>query len=792
MSGILANKLVWRVFTFVAITTVVWGALALLPAVGLIDDAAVAKWLSEKTPLQYLDESLRKWLIGKHWHILIAIAVAGFLSGLRAWMESSIVSRLAPPSFIRLVTDSNAEAFVQRRMPLAGREPEFKAMRAFVEADTTFSWMWLIGRGRQGKTRLAVETCIAVSSGVWSAVWRRAQAGLVRGDTSGKNLKDWRPRRPTLLIVDPVSGQEKQAESLVRALAAQAPDFPAPVRLLLVDEAVPNGLRRLAADASLSAYAARYGENALTLTDLDDASRKTFFGAVYAAAFGKARLAEGEKSHGFLLEFQHRHSGLSAVEVALPYLETRVRPGSDKVQLLLPEAVRARSIDERLKRFGALDLDPEALALCAAATIAGPLPWEEAQKLYPQANKLAKEVAAASGVPAGDAAPSFGEGEADQLVALCILADRPLPERHAIASLAWSLAPDRAAKFVGDCASVRYSDNRRLPSVAYGWMVHPPPAHALGSEDWLLLVYALFAYLLADKPDWPELGPTLISAVQKADEERLAQAASLALAAFLEACSDALSASQVRNILIAAARLCDRWPDNKTTAIAAADLAALAASKLSRDEGDLQERIASAAILEKATRFDYSKASQWLAQPLLEVRLRVLTALSAVPWPQDLAPLDEVRRSRQLFPGTRRILDAASAAVAAFGADNRVPAEALDGERRAIAEALATCDTVDENIGKLRALRWGFRDVTSPPSLLELSEMRRHGRSRALHEALAEVLQKEQPNWSEADLVAERKAVADALAIGDFAPPDSNITWRRFLHEHLLSHPVKR
>jgi hypothetical protein len=353
----------------------------------------------------------------------------------------------------------------------------------------------------------------------------------------------------------------------------------------------------------------------------------------------------------------------------------------------------------------------------------------------------------------------------------------------------WSRASTRTAAFVAACASVRYSDDQRLPSRAYGWLVYPPPANAARCEDWLLLVYALYTYLLADKPDWSALGPTLITAVQEVDDEMLAQSASIALAAFLEVRSDTFSAAEIRGVLSAATLLCRRWPDNKTTVIAAADLAVLAARRLSRDLQDVEGLAASAPVLEEVTRVDLSQSSSFLGQQLSELRLRALAMLARAPWPSGLAPLEEIQRIRQAFPATRGILGAAATAVAALAADDRVLAEGLAAERQAVDAALAACDSIDETIGRLRALLGFGRDAQSPPTLNELVAVRRrHGRSRALHEALAEALKKDRPAWPQADLAAERQAIAETLAAGDFDPPDSDMTLRRFLHEHRLQY----
>ncbi len=227
MSKVLTSKITWRAVTFLVIAGMVWVVLEWLasPSLGIIDDEAVANWLSEETPLQYLAEPLRKRIIGDLWRPVVAIAIAGFFSGLRAWIETSVVSRLEHPGFLRRVGEGNADTFVQRRMPLTAREPELGAMRAFLGNDTNFAWMWLLGRGRQGKTRLAVETCLAANSGRWSAAWRGADTGFVKADAGADDLNGWHPRRPTLLIIDPADGRAEQVESFVEHSQPGRPIF---------------------------------------------------------------------------------------------------------------------------------------------------------------------------------------------------------------------------------------------------------------------------------------------------------------------------------------------------------------------------------------------------------------------------------------------------------------------------------------------------------------------------------------------------------------------------------------
>ncbi len=102
------------------------------------------------------------------------------------------------------------------------------------------------------------------------------------------------------------------------------------MRLLLIDDIVPKVLRRLIVDGSLSGYAARGGDNALVLADLDKAGRDDFFRAVHADVFGKTPLGQAEDTWLFVMEDQHAQSGQTAVEVALPYLGTAVTLGKQQ------------------------------------------------------------------------------------------------------------------------------------------------------------------------------------------------------------------------------------------------------------------------------------------------------------------------------------------------------------------------------------------------------------------------------------------------------------------------------
>jgi hypothetical protein len=119
-----------------------------------------------------------------------------------------------------------------RVLKFIGREAEFDKLGNFLGGpEQPFRWMVLHGSGGVGKSRLALELCLANSKDKeWHAGFLpdEGQADPVWGR--------WQPLMPTLIVIDAAAGDTGRTGQLLRALAGRG--LAAPVRVLLVERTV--------------------------------------------------------------------------------------------------------------------------------------------------------------------------------------------------------------------------------------------------------------------------------------------------------------------------------------------------------------------------------------------------------------------------------------------------------------------------------------------------------------------------------------------------------------------------
>jgi tetratricopeptide (TPR) repeat protein len=133
--------------------------------------------------------------------------------------------------------------FSDRRVPFVARDKELDELRAFLNCRQIVAWWVWHGAAGMGKSRLAFELCrefdakVNRDAGQWTAGFLK-----VRG-TDAASWGKWRPRRPTLIVVDYAASKAPQLSEWIADLARQAkqnPDDPSlgplwPVRFLLLD-----------------------------------------------------------------------------------------------------------------------------------------------------------------------------------------------------------------------------------------------------------------------------------------------------------------------------------------------------------------------------------------------------------------------------------------------------------------------------------------------------------------------------------------------------------------------------
>jgi len=117
-----------------------------------------------------------------------------------------------------------------------GRQAEMKALDDFLESPTPFNWMLMTGPGGAGKSRLALELCVKHSNG-----WR---AGFVTSHNikDSKFWREWRPGRPTLLVVDYAGAVADAVGEMIRSLGSRKWSPPFPIRVLLIEREIRKDL----------------------------------------------------------------------------------------------------------------------------------------------------------------------------------------------------------------------------------------------------------------------------------------------------------------------------------------------------------------------------------------------------------------------------------------------------------------------------------------------------------------------------------------------------------------------
>lgn len=131
---------------------------------------------------------------------------------------------------------SSRYLYGRRELPFFGRDREMDTLARFAAGGLEpFAWLLLHGPGGGGKSRLALEFCIALQALGW-------RAGFLISDASQPDWARWQPRLPTLLVIDYAARETDKVGALLGQLSLRrAADGTSPlrypVRALLIERA---------------------------------------------------------------------------------------------------------------------------------------------------------------------------------------------------------------------------------------------------------------------------------------------------------------------------------------------------------------------------------------------------------------------------------------------------------------------------------------------------------------------------------------------------------------------------
>ena len=293
-----------KVAFYLGTALLVWASLWLFDTlIPLIDPKAVANYLRDETPLQFLVSAFQNRIVGLLWQPIAAVLAIAALSKPLGKVYDHITVSVSPPGFLRRVDEKSANRIVVRRFPLIGRDRELHILRAFAEDKRLFVWCWMTGRGMQGKTRLAVEACLRLTRGDWSRKWRACHAGFLGPSQDANYWKSWQPNRPTFIVVDDAASRPSDVEQLLIGLAQRVHNLRSPVRVLLVDRHASEGLGKLETNQLLR-QATFQADGRIEVVDFEGEERKRFFSEVLSRSL-RPPLGDAAVTVRFYEEWAH-------------------------------------------------------------------------------------------------------------------------------------------------------------------------------------------------------------------------------------------------------------------------------------------------------------------------------------------------------------------------------------------------------------------------------------------------------------------------------------------------------
>jgi hypothetical protein len=422
-----------------------------------IDTPAVKAWFENSLP--FLSVDARDLLVRHSLQALVAAMVAAKAFGRLKPVASFVTQHWMPgfPLFLRR-PDRRPDLLdsPMQRLTLVGRAKELAELNGFLTRDDPLSWWWLNGGAGSGKSRLALEWIRSLRPPLMPFWVTGFDAGLLE-DYAGEHewaKQSWKPRRPTVIVVDNAAERASHIVDLMEYLGAQSSEFHYPVRVLLVERSVPEELTKLQTSSVL--YKHSYKLDTLNVSPLlhDDIRH---LGRELGERLGRVRdLTDKEVQQ--VLDVS---KGLPLfVILALHDLATH-----GEVRFHARDQLLTRELIRTLGKMREQGIDDEHLPLLALATFVRGLPWEAA-KAYLQTLPSPKKTVL-DRVLQEDTARAIPPMQPDILGELFLLkafGDLTEPERRRFLRTAWQTSADSVGSMLAKVA-MDFPDHPSLPEL---------------------------------------------------------------------------------------------------------------------------------------------------------------------------------------------------------------------------------------------------------------------------------------------------------------------------------------
>ncbi len=120
-------------------------------------------------------------------------------------------------------------SFAARQTRHVGRDADLRSLNGFLAVSDPFVWWMVVGEAGTGKSRLALELCLAVA-GQW-------HAGFLT-ESGQETLRGFEPHEPTLIIIDYAAARADWLGDVLYDQASRCDRYQAPMRLLVLERSL--------------------------------------------------------------------------------------------------------------------------------------------------------------------------------------------------------------------------------------------------------------------------------------------------------------------------------------------------------------------------------------------------------------------------------------------------------------------------------------------------------------------------------------------------------------------------